>query len=64
VKRDRRLLLPSALEVRTAVAKGEEPPANEEDRLLEEIAKSDFPHDVAVIKLAIAQAMRQGEFWR
>jgi integrase len=61
VKRDRRLLPPSAADVRAAVAKGEDPPKHEEDRLLEAIAKSEFPHDVAVTKLAITQAMRQGE---
>jgi integrase len=61
VKRDRCLLPPSAADVRAAVAKGDDPPKHEEDRLLEAIAKSDFPDDVPVTKLAIAQAMRQGE---
>jgi integrase len=61
VKRDRRLLPPSPADIRAAVARGDECPKHEEDRLLESIAKSEFPDDVPVTKLALAQAMRQGE---
>jgi integrase len=61
VKRDRRLLPPSPSEIRDALAKGEEPPKHEEVRLLEALAKSEYPDDILVTRLAIAQAMRQGE---
>jgi hypothetical protein len=38
--------------VRAALATGERPPRHEEDRLLEAIAKSGFPDDLAVTKTA------------
>ncbi len=61
VKRDRRLMLPTAQAVRAAAARGEEPPKGEETSLLEAVAKSGCPDDILVVRLAIAQAMRQGE---
>ena len=61
VKRDRRLLPPSAAEVRAALERGDPAPKHEEDRLLAAVAKSEFPDDVTVTRLAIAQAMRQSE---
>ena len=61
--RDRRLLPASAAAVRAAAMKGEEPPADEETRLFAQLAKSESADDVPIARLAIEQAMRQGEIF-
>ena len=68
VKRDRRLEQPTAQTLRAAAARGDEPPKGEEALILEAVAKGECPDDLFVVRLAIAQAMRQGEIlalrWR
>ena len=61
VKRDRRLHEPRQREVQAALAQGDELPRSEEARLLDAVRKSGFADDLLVVRLAIAQAMRQGE---
>ena len=61
VKRDRILMPPSPTDIRQAAEQGLEAPRHEEERLLEAVAKSEWPDDLLVTKVALAQAMRQGE---
>lgn len=61
VQRTRRLNLADAAAVRAATEAGEDPPPNEEARLLAEVAKSKNPHDLLMVRFAIAQAVRRGE---
>jgi integrase len=60
-RRDRRLEIPTPSQLRAAAEAGEEPLKKEEDILFEYLAKSKYPDDIPVTKLAIAQALRQGE---
>ena len=63
ILRDRRLLPANPAAVRAAAIKGEKPPPDEETRLFTELAKSEWADDVLITRLAIEQAMRQGEIF-
>ena len=63
ILRDRRLLPANPAAVRAAAIKGKKPPPDEETRLFTELAKSEWADDVLITRLAIEQAMRQGEIF-
>jgi integrase len=61
VMRDRTLRPPSLAAIRAALASGQPAPKHEERILLDAVAETEYADDLPVVKLAIAQAMRQGE---